>query len=118
MNIDRYFSPKLKPFGNLSKPVVLKSRKHIQWIKDRKCAASGQIGQVDAHHVQLRSKGLNDYLTIPLRHDIHMQGHQEGFDVIEGLHGFDIKDALIAALCERVWELENGLDKNGFDKNA
>lgn len=69
------------------------------------------MSDIDAHHVLRRSQGENDYLTVPLRHDIHMRGHTEGFDQVEGEFAIDIKDAMIACLVERMQELEEELKR-------
>jgi len=111
MNVGRYFGPKLRPFGNLSKPVALKSPAHLEWIREQPCIVSGLEGQqIISHHVQRKSHGLNDYLTVPLTHEIHTAFHTEtGPEVFEEKHSMDFKDAMLAKLCERVMELEKEL---------
>jgi hypothetical protein len=108
LRLERYYSQDLMPWGSMSKIPVLSSPAHIDWIKRRACVISKQYG-ADAHHVQFRSHGLNDYTAIPLRHDLHMRGHQAGFDKLEDEHGVSMKDALIATLVERVAFLEIAL---------
>ncbi len=105
MELDRYFSPKLTPFGRLSKPVRLDSKKHLEWIRSQPCIVTGIYG-VDAHHVIRKSQGLNDYTTVPLRHSKHMDLHNTGIYEFEAQHGIDFKDAIIAKLVERIRELE------------
>lgn len=107
MRLERYYGTALQPNGHLSKPVKILAGKHLKWLREQVCVATGAPG-VDAHHVQLKSAIQNDYLTVPLRHDVHMQLHQEGVAAVEQKHGIDIKDALIAKLVERIWLLEQG----------
>lgn len=109
MRLERYFSSTLVPFGQLSKAPSLLSRAHLEWIRDRKCVATGTRTAIDAHHVLKKSQGKNDYATIPLNHKIHMEGHSRGWEQVEYEYGFDVKDALIATLVERVWLLEEAL---------
>lgn len=110
MQIDRYFGPKLRPFGRNSKPVTLKSQRHLEWISEQPCIVTEKVNseyvKVDAHHVQLKSQGVNDYLTVPLEHTLHMQLHRQGLDYFQGHHLVEVKDALIAKLVERIIELE------------
>lgn len=105
MRLERYYGAALQPQGALSKPVKILAGKHLKWMREQNCIATGAPG-VDAHHVQLKSALQNDYLTVPLRHDVHMKLHQEGVAAVELQHSIDIKDALIAKLVERLWLLE------------
>lgn len=110
MNLNRYYVSKiLKPFGRLSKPPELLSRRYLDWIRSRPCVATGFICGVDAHHVLKKSQGKNDFAAIPLRHDVHIEGHTSGWESVEEKYSFDVKDALIATLIERVWTLEEEL---------
>lgn len=111
MDLTRYYSDRLVP-SRLSKPPILKSLWHMDWIHGRKCVATGS-SSVDAHHVLRRSQGTNDYTCIPLNHQVHMALHSEGSKA-EGQYGFDEKEALIATLAERVWELETALRNKGW----
>lgn len=91
------------------KTPMIESKKHMEWIKHRACVATGLMNpeSVDVHHVQFRSHGRNDYTAVPLRHDIHIgELHGKSTEFVEDRYSFDIKDALIATLIERIYELE------------
>lgn len=113
MNIERYYNSELKPFA-LSKPVKIIDNKHLDWIRDRPCVVTKSTGRNDAHHVQYKSDIQNDLLSVPLRHDIHMRGHSEGWAKVESEFGVDIKDALIATLVERILFLEAQNGRKGI----
>lgn len=106
MNIGRYYSD-----GFLTKlgfKPKLRSRAHLEFIKRMPCICTGAY-PVDAHHVQRKAQGINDYACIPLSHEVHLgELHQKGVKFVEDKYGVDLKDALIAKLIERIWELENG----------
>ena len=105
MNIDRYSGHRLDPFGSLSKSRSMPNKQHIEWIKNRRCIVTKKVGP-DAHHVLRKSQGLNDYATLPLSHESHMELHSMGVQSFENKHGIDMKDALIATLIDRIVELE------------
>lgn len=105
LRLERYYTRLLMPFGKASKSPVLTSKRHMAWLHERPCIATG-AAQVDAHHVQFRSHGQNDYTAVPLTHELHMRGHSMGFDQVEIPYSIDLKDALIATLIERVYDLE------------
>lgn len=104
LRLGKYYSDNLMPWARSKTPVLI-SQAHMDWVRRRVCVYRRSPG-VDAHHVQFRSHGQNDYTAIPLSHDVHMDGHSRGFDKIEAACGIDLKDALIATLVERVYELE------------
>lgn len=99
MNLRRYWSPRLMARGALSKEPILRSERHLEWVRSRPCVSTGRWG-VDAHHVLRRSHGVNDYTAIALTHEEHMRLHTEG-EI-----GICEMTALIATLIERVIELE------------
>jgi len=112
MNLDRYYGPILRPFGTNTKPVKLQSKEHLKWIKEQPCYVSGYIGdEVDAHHVQKKSQIRNDYLTVPIRHGLHMQYHGQGQQYFQDHHLVNEEHALIAKLVERIIDLEAELRK-------
>lgn len=107
MNISRYFSSNLM-YNEFSKTKKIQSKPHLEWIRNQPCVVTGHRSyDNDAHHVQRKSQGLNDYATVPLRHDIHMELHLRGITTFETEHGMDFRDALIAKLCERIFVLED-----------
>lgn len=116
LRLEQFYSAELMPFGSRSKAPVFVSVKHIEWIRRRACVITRQPG-VDAHHVQFRSSGLNDYTAIPLQHEAHMLGHASGFDKLESLHGISLERALIATLVERVAYLEKLLSERNRDSS-
>ena len=119
MQLDRYYGPELRPFGQNSKPVKLTNAKHLKWIREQPCIITGKTGDtIDAHHVQRKAQGINDYLTVPLDHILHTQLHAQGVDYFQHHHRLDFKDALIAKLVERIIGLEKrvGGKRNGRSK--
>lgn len=106
LNIDRYFSPRFRPFGNLSKIVKVKNKKHRDYIKQLPCKVTGTEVISDCHHVRRKSQIQNDYLTIPLCSTIHNELHLLGIETFQNKHGIDLKDCLIATLVEKIMVLE------------
>lgn len=104
MNIERYLSTRVRVYGNLSKPMSLKSPSHLAFIRKQKCIVTGSCSE--PHHIQTKRRGVNDYLTVPLSHDSHMRLHNMGMESFQYDCGIDLKDALIAKLIERIMELE------------
>ncbi len=104
MNIERYFSSKLRPFGSNSKPVKLRNEKHLKWVRNQECIVTGTSGKglVAAHHVQRKSHIVNDYAAVPLSHLEHGELHSDSVEEYEQNQGIDFKDALIATLIERI----------------
>jgi len=109
MNIERYYSRNLRPFGLLSKPIKLKNEKHLKWIRSRACVVSGIEDGVEAHHVQRKSQTLNDYLTVPLTKNHHQELHTGGVEKFQDSHAISLELALIAQLVERIIDLESQL---------
>lgn len=109
MNIDRYYSKALRPFGILSKPVKLQNENHLKWIRARACVVSGIEDGIEAHHVQRKSQTLNDYLTVPLTTSNHSQLHTMGVEKFQDSHAISLEQALIAQLVERIMDLESQL---------
>ena len=105
LTCERYYSSALKPFGRLSKPLSFKSKKHLDFIRGTECIINQQP-YPDAHHVHKKSQGLNDYLTVPLSHSLHMELHGMEVQSFEDKHRINLKDALIARLVERILLLE------------
>lgn len=104
MNVNRYFSTEFKlKVGRGG----IKAKRHLDWVRGKACVASGFDIGCDAHHVLRKSQGLNDYAVVPLKHEIHMDVHSKGAHFVELKYGIRMKDALIATLIERIWELEN-----------
>lgn len=108
MNIERYFDQKLLRVGGITKSHKIESKSYLDWIRAKPCIITGTIG-CDAHHVQRKSHGTNDFLAIPLSHAVHVDLHNVGFFGFESKHGVDLKDAVIAKLVERVEFLEERL---------
>ena len=94
MNIERYLSS--VPIQRIR----AKNEQHLIWVKSLPCVVSGDHG-VDAHHLQLKSRGRSDLTCIPLTHALHMECHAIGQDTFETKYGVDLKDALIATLVEK-----------------
>jgi len=116
MDIERYYGPKLRPFNKLSKPVKILCDRHLEWIRKQPCIITGESGgsegeKIVAHHVQLKSHGTVDYLTVPMKSRLHDNAHAQGLDYFSSAHKIDFKDALIAKLVERVVDLEVDLAK-------
>lgn len=110
MNIERYYSKALRPFGQLNKPIKLINKKHLKWIRSRACVISSTEGdQIVAHHHQRRSQTQNDYLTIPLSDELHQDLHTVGIQTFEETHSVNLDEALIAQLVERIIHLESEL---------
>lgn len=117
MEIERYYGPGIRPFGRLSKPTDIKSKKHLNWIREQPCVISGLVGEtIVAHHVHRKAQGINDYLTVPLDSTLHDQLHGQGVEYFQGHHLVDLKDAMIAKLVERILELEVGDKRNARRK--
>jgi len=107
MNIDRYYSSVLRPYGRLSKPVKLVNKKYREWVASRACVVSGYEGEeVVPHHHQLKAQIQNDYTCVPLRSDLHNQLHSGGVQTFEEVNVVNLDHALIAQLIERILELE------------
>ena len=83
----------------------------MKWIKEQPCIATGLQGPaVDAHHVVFKSYGRNDYSCVPLMHQIHLgELHGGSTEEVEKKYNFDMKDALISKLMQRIFELENNI---------
>lgn len=107
MNIDRYYSERLKPYGKLSKPVKILNPNHLAFIRNQPCLITGMPMGNDAHHLQKKSQIRNDFTAVPLRHDVHMEFHSIEWTNFEAKYAIDLKDALIAQLIERIMVLEN-----------
>lgn len=131
MNISRYFGPDILPLGKMSKIPKIESKDYREWVKGLPCLVSGEFG-VDPHHLQRKAQGINDYTCVPLTRLKHSEYHHIGhlsfqkkyeidlrdslietltkallnLDGIEYDSSVDLKDALIAKLCERVKALE------------
>ena len=114
MHINRYFGTAIMPFGRNSKPPTFRNEKHLKWIRRLPCVVSGLSGDtIDAHHVHLKSQGVNDYLTVPLDHELHMELHAHPVEDFQDHHLVDLKDALIAKLVERIIFLESAVGEMG-----
>ena len=91
MDIERYYGPKLRPFNILSKPVKILCDRHLEWIRKQPCIITGESGgsegdKIVAHHVQLKSHGTVDYLTVPMKSRLHDNAHaqcQQGRDGLQ-----------------------------------
>jgi hypothetical protein len=101
----RYLSQEIVPMWTRFVPLKLKSKKHIEFIRDLPCIITGKPNP-DPHHVLRKSQGLNDYLTVPLCHELHHELHNIGVKSFSEKYNIDFKDALIAKLVERIYELE------------
>jgi len=107
LHIERYYSPELRPFGELSKPKSIKNKKHILWIREQPCVVSGIEGPtIVAHHVHRKAQGVNDLLTVPLDSSIHNELHTSGVKTFQDQHRVNLDHALIAKLVERILYLE------------
>lgn len=120
MNVDRYYvSQKLKPFGNLSKPVKLESKSHMEWVAQRPCYVTGHVGEDnDVHHVQKKSQIRNDYLTVSIRHQLHMQYHNQGIEYFQAHYRVIESEALIATLVERIIYLEDQMKEMASGRSS
>lgn len=119
MNLRRYYSPEMIDERGRLRP--LQSKSHLAWVAEKSCIVSRSDGKiyygndftkVDCHHVELRSRSggnTNDYTCVPMLHKLHGEYHRTGHDTFENKYAFDMKDALIATLIERVVELEGML---------
>ncbi len=111
-NLERYYSSILKPYGKLSKPVKIVDEDHLEFIRNLPCIVSGFDGKCVAHHVQKKSQMRNDYLTIPLRGDIHNDFHNDEVNFENDVR-VDFRDALIAKLTETIVTLIQNGGKHG-----
>lgn len=105
IRIERYYGPTLRPFGNLSKPVKIIDEDYLDWIREQPCVVSGHT-HVVAHHVQRKSQGRNDYLTVPLTHELHTELHKIGVETFEKKHAVDLAKAVTAKLVEYLYSLK------------
>ena len=108
MNISKYFSSDFKRKIMYQKNVFV-SKEHVAFLRRHECIFTAKP-QVDVHHVQRRSQGHNDYLALPIAHEIHLgEIHQKGDLFVEEKYSIDFKDAIIAKLIERLVTLEKKL---------
>ena len=88
----------------MQKPVRIRSRAHLDWVRDLPCAACGQSWQpCDPAHVRRGTDGgaglkPSDSWVIPLCSAHHREQHSIGEASFAAKYGLDLK-----ALAERVW---------------
>ena len=120
MNVERYiYTPQLYRPNERRKLFI--NKKHLDWVRGLRCFVSGQTQDgyehIDAHHLQLKSQGQNDYTAVPLAHPLHDYLHSgcesgdAGVAHFENKHGVDFKDALIATLVRRIMILEGRIEE-------
>lgn len=81
------------------------SKSHLEFLKKEACICTNRFG-VDVHHVQRVARGRNDYLAVPVTHEIHLgEIHQKGDSFVENKYCIDFKDAVIAMLIKRIIQL-------------
>ena len=66
------------------KQEIYVSDKYRDWVRQLPCGVTGRNGPSDPHHVKIKgfttgSKKTHDWLTIPLNHELHVEGHAIGW---------------------------------------
>lgn len=88
----------------MQKAPRLRSRQHLDWVRDLPCAACGQSWQpCDPAHVRRGTQGgtglkPGDNHVVPLCSAHHREQHSIGEASFERRYGLDMK-----ALAERIW---------------
>ena len=88
----------------MQKPVRVRSRAHLDWVRTLPCAACGQSWRdSDPAHVRIGTDGgtglkPSDRWVVPLCHPHHAEQHRIGERSFAARHGLDLK-----AVAERVW---------------
>lgn len=88
----------------MQKAARVRSRAHLDWVRDLPCAACGQSWRAcDPAHVRCGTDGgtglkPSDCWVVPLCHDCHLEQHRVGERTFAARHGLDLK-----ALALRVW---------------
>lgn len=64
--------------------MILRNRKYLDWLREQRCIISGMVGNdnegIDPMHIGTAGKGIKapDNEAIPVRHWLHVEGHQNG----------------------------------------
>ena len=101
MQYARVQKPRKKRPPRVRAPVRVRSRKHLQWLKTLKCLVDDCDGwPIDPHHVgDTATSGMalkcDDYLTVPLCHEHHSEGHATGWQTFEAEYDLDLRSAAL-----------------------
>jgi len=85
--------------------LIPRSKEHLDWIDEQPCEATGVAAEdVTHHHVGTEgtAEKTSDYLTIPVRHNVHEEIHQHGHKWVEKRYNFSILRALVRVLHKRL----------------
>lgn len=82
-----------------------KDAKYLKWIRQQPCCVSGRQG-VDASHTwgMGGKTRRNDYVALPLTHELHMKLHGIGIKTFEDRYAVDFKDQIIGHLSKYISE--------------
>lgn len=82
------------------KPETPRSAEYLRFIRSLPCAATGEIGYVEAHHVEQGGVGMkgSDFSCIPLSNTAHRYLEDKGHHMAEMHYGFSIPDAIAQCL--------------------
>lgn len=84
---------------------ALTSESHLEWVRGLSCAVTGRPWP-EAHHVQLKAQGRNDFTAIPLTAEAHRCRHDQSSKTFEQVYNAEEKDILIAVLIAKIIDLE------------
>jgi len=69
---------KIKPY---------RSKKYLHWVSNQQCCVTLSPGPNDPHHIKGRLMGggvkCSDLFCIPLKHELHAEFHQIGWESFE-----------------------------------
>lgn len=99
MNPERYLKH-LNCLGPFAKPLALKSKEHLEFVRNLPCIVTGK-NPSEPHHVITKKTANNDYLCIPLCHEKHRELHDIGRERFERKYGIDLTDAVLAVLIKK-----------------
>lgn len=81
--------------------------KYTNYVRSLPCCVSGYVGEeVDPHHVKGYawltgaggSKKGHDLTCIPLRHSLHVELHNTGWQTFEDKHNFSQLEAMVKTI--------------------
>ena len=78
------------------KPVRLKDRGYLAWVRRRPCIGCGARSQ--AHHTVTKGAGGSDFRTVPVCWKHHQELHRKGPAWFEEEYMVDIQDEVIRLL--------------------
>lgn len=89
------------------KPLKTSDQKYLKFIRSQPCVITGVTGTLDAHHVLLKSQRREplDYLTVPLRHDLHMELHNSGVQTFEQKYCICLQACAVALFIKYVMDV-------------